>query len=120
MGAYSLDLRERIISATKRGDRSQKAVAQLFGVSLSFVEKLVKRERTTGSCAALPWAGGRQRALKNDTAVIEAAVKKQPDIALAELCEHVVQAGGAPASPSMMCRELQRLHLPRKKSLSRE
>ena len=118
MGWYSLDLRERVIAAVKRGDQSQPEVAEQFGVSLSFVEKLVRRERTTGSCATLPWAGGVKRALRNDTAIIEAEVKKQPDITLAELCEHVAQAGGATASPSMMCRELKWLRLPRKKKRS--
>lgn len=57
MGTYSQDLRERVIAAVKRGTQSQAEVAEQFSVSLSFVEKLLKREWTTGSCAAQPRAG---------------------------------------------------------------
>ena len=120
MGALSLDLRERIVAAVKRGDDSQAKIAKQFSVSLSFVEKLMNRERRTGSCAALPWAGGCRRALSNDRVIIEAKVKEQPDISLAELCAHVEQAGGANSSLSMMCRELQLLGLPKKKVDPRE
>lgn len=120
MGSYSQDLRERVIAAVKRGKQSQAEVAEQFEVSLSFVEKLVRRERTTGSCAARPRAGGRPRGLRNDEGLIRAAVAKRADITLAELCEQVAKDGGAKASPSMMCRELQRLRLVRKKELSRQ
>lgn len=118
MAALSLDLRERITAAVERGGSSQATIAEQFSVSLSFVEKLMKRVRSTGSCAVLPWDGGRRRALSNDRDIIEAKVKEQPDISLAELCTHVEQAGGAKSSLSMMCRELQLMELPRKKSQS--
>jgi transposase len=38
MQAYSLDLREKILRACDQGLGSQRAIAALFGVSLSFVE----------------------------------------------------------------------------------
>jgi transposase len=118
MKAYSQDLRERIILALEADQDSQPEIADNFGVSLSFVEKLWRRWRDTGSCAALRRAGGKKRALQNDQSLIGAEVAKQPDVTLAELCQRVGGAGGAAASPSMMCRELQRLGLPRKKSPS--
>jgi transposase len=118
MKPYSQDLRERIITAVEAGQDSQPEIAENFGVSLSFVEKLWHRWREASSCAALARAGGKQRALQDDETLIRAEVAKQPDVSLTELCERVSGAGGATASPSMMCRELQRLNLPRKKSLS--
>ena len=118
MNPYSQDLRERIIADLEAGQDSQPEIAENFGVSLSFVEKLWHRWRQTGSCAALAKAGGNQRTLQDDEALIRAEVAKQPDVSLTELCQRVAEAGGATASPSMMCRELQRLNLPRKKSLS--
>ncbi len=51
-------------------------------------------------------------------AAIRAAVKAQPDATLQELCERVEQATQIQSDPSMMCRELARLKLPRKKSRS--
>jgi transposase len=118
MNPYSQDLRERIIATLEVGQDSQLEIAENFGVSLSFVEKLWQRWRQTGSCAALAKAGGNRRTLQDDEALIRAEVAKQPDVRLTELCQRVAEAGGATASPSMMCRELQRLNLPRKKSLS--
>lgn len=118
MNPYSQDLRERIITALEAGQDSQPEIAENFGVGLSFVEKLWRRWRQSGSCAALAKAGGRKRALQDDESRIRAEVAKQPDVSLIELCQRVAEAGGVSASPSMMCRELQRLNLPRKKSRS--
>lgn len=117
MKPYSQDLRERIGRALDTVEHSQPKIAERFGVSLSFVEKLKRRIRDTGSCAALPHAGGRDRTLKDEAERIRAEVAKQADVTLSELCERVEQASGTQSSPSMMGRELQRLQLRRKKSL---
>jgi transposase len=53
--AYSQDLRERVVRAVQRGDRTQKAIAEDFGVSLSFVEEVWRRQRETGRCAVKVW-----------------------------------------------------------------
>ena len=116
MKPYSQDLRDRIGTALDVAERSQPKIAEQFGVSLSFVEKLKRRIRESGSCAALPHAGGRDRGLKDEAELIRAEVAKQPDVTLGELCERVEHASGTPSSPSMMWRELQRLRLRRKKS----
>ena len=49
---------------------------------------------------------------------LRAEVKRQPDLSLAELCERVQAKWGLTVSQSMMCRELQLLNLPVKKSRS--
>ena len=116
--AYSQDLRERVIAAVKAGKHSQAKIAETFGISESTVEKWKRRWQDTKSVAALPFAGGPVRVLKSCGSVIRAAVKKQPDISLAELCERVLKEKGLKANDSMMCRELQLLQLPRKKSRS--
>lgn len=38
---YSEDLRRKVVQACARGTQSQRAVAELFNVSLSFVESLI-------------------------------------------------------------------------------
>ena len=115
MKAYSQDLRDRVIAAVDAGQQSQAAIAQPFGISESTLDKWVKRWRDTGRVAAVPFAGGRQRALKECAALIRAEVKQQPDVTLEELCERVAAQAEVTASPSMMSRELQVLALPRKK-----
>ena len=59
MKAYSTDLRQKIIEAHQRGQATQRTIAELFGVSVSFVEKLLQRYRTTGTLVAKPMAAGR-------------------------------------------------------------
>jgi len=58
MKAYSEDLRERVAAACAEERHSVGDVATQFRVSVSFVHKLRRRQRTTGSFAALPHRGG--------------------------------------------------------------
>ena len=51
-------------------------------------------------------------------AAVRAIFIQQPDATLEELCARVEAATGVRSHPSMMCRELQRLGLPRKKKSS--
>jgi transposase len=118
MKAYSQDLRERVIAAVEAGAQSRPELAETFEVSESTIDKWAKRWRDTGRVAALPFAGGRRRALKACAADIRAEVKQQADVTLDELCERVEAQTGVTASRSMMARELQVLALPRKKSRS--
>ena len=118
MRPYSQDLRERIVHALEAQEESQVELAERYAVSLSFVEKLWRRWRTTGSCGARPRAGGRQRSLRGAEALIRAELAHSPDMTLARLCERVAQAGHPPVSTKTMCVELQRLKLPLKKSRS--
>src|SRR5262245_37702670 len=119
MKSYSTDLRHKIVQAYTRRLGSQRALADLFGVSVSFVEKLLRRHRSTGDVAPKPHAGGQQRRLERAAAtVIHEAVRATPDITLAELCAHVADTQGLRVSVPTMCRALQRLGLPRKKRRS--
>jgi len=56
--AYSLDLRERMVTAVLRG-QSYRKVASTFGVSVASVVKWSQRFRTTGSAAARRMGGHR-------------------------------------------------------------
>lgn len=51
MKAYSLDLRQKIVNTYLEGGISQRQLAERFRVALSFVEKLLKQYRETGSVA---------------------------------------------------------------------
>src|ERR687888_1624879 len=119
MKSYSTDLRQKIVQAYTRRLGSQRALADLFGVSRSFVEKLLRRHRSTGAVAPKPHAGGRQRRLGAVAeAMMREAVRATPDITLEDLCARVADTQGLRVSVPTMCRTLQRLGLPRKKSRS--
>ena len=117
MKPYSQDLRERAIAALEAG-QTQAEVAAQFRIHKSTLEKWWYRWCDTGSCAALPLTHGPQRTLEGSESFLRAEVKKHPDATLEELCEQVKEVKGLVVSPSMMCRELQILNLPRKKNRS--
>jgi transposase len=118
MKPYSQDLRDRIIQALEAGTATQQAIAARFCVSVSFVEKLWQRWCRSGSSAAKPHAGGRQRHLKDHLELLRSEVAKQPDATLVELRDRVVAAQGPQVSTATICRALQRLKVPLKKSRS--
>jgi transposase len=60
MIVYCMDLRPKILHTCEHRLGSQCALADLFGVSLSSVEKLLGRRRTTGDIAPSPHAGGQR------------------------------------------------------------
>ncbi len=116
MKAYSQDLRDRVLAAVKAGDQTQEVIARLFGVSVSTIEKWWHQKRTTGKSTPRPQTHGPQRTLRACAPFIRAELRRQLDLTLAELCTRVAEVEHVPASPSRMCRELQHLRLPRKKS----
>jgi transposase len=119
MKAHSLDLREKILRACDQRLGSQRAIATLFGVSLSFVEKLLRRRQATGDISPRPHAGGR-RALCDATALahVRRLVHEHSDATLAELSAQLEVQHGLRVSVPTMGRIVLSLKLPRKKSRS--
>jgi transposase len=119
MKPYSEDLRERIAAACAAGDSSLSQVAARFSVSLSFVNKLLQRQRTSGSLAALPHRGGPAPLL--DAAArthLAACVAQQPDATLDELRVHLAASGGPAVGRTTLWQGLQALDWRRKKRAS--
>jgi transposase len=116
--AYSQDLRERVVRAVQRGDRTQRAIAADFGVSLSFVEEVWRRQREMGNCAVKVWRHGRKAKLRDRSEQLRAEVAAHPDVLLTQLCERVRTPEGSKVSVSVMSRTLRRLKITRKKSHS--
>lgn len=120
MNAYSSDLRERIAQAYDEGAGSQRALAARFRVSRTFVERLLRRRRETGSLAALPRSGGQRSAL--DAAALRLVarlVRQQNDLTLSELCDLVERQRGLRVSVPTMHRAAARLGLRTKKDAAR-
>jgi transposase len=119
MKAYSQDLRQKIVEACDKKLGSRQKIADTFGVSRSFVQKLLRRRSTTGSITALPHGGGGKPVLDKDALVlVRQLVKEQPDATLEELCEAVHEQRGIRVSVPTMCTALKRMRLPLKKSRS--
>lgn len=119
MKAYSVDLRAKILQACDQRFGSQRAIARLFGVSQSFVEKLLRRRRMTGAIAPRPHAGGRHASCDEAAlGLIRRLIHAYPDATLAELCAQLTTQRGLRVSVPTMSRLAQQLGLPRKKNLS--
>ena len=118
MKPYSQDLRDRVVQDVDCGACSQTEAAVKYSVSLSFVQKLMKRVRETGSTAAKRATGGVKRRLAEAEKLIRGAVKHNPDVTLKALCEQVEAELGLWSEESMMSRELMRLGITLKKRLS--
>jgi transposase len=117
--AYSLDLRQKILQAIERGAGSQRQIAELFGVSLSFVEKLLLRVRHSGQAAARKQGG--QRPPRLDQAACEQVrqwLQEQPDLTLEEVADRLWDTARLRVSVATLCRVLQHLGMPRKKRRS--
>jgi transposase len=81
---YSDDLRRGIVQAIEAGHTYEEA-AELSGVSVSSVSRLLTRWRSTGSVSAEKFGGYKGYALQPYRRQVERWVDSQPDITLAEL-----------------------------------
>lgn len=114
--AYSVDLRRKVVQACERGTASQAKVAQFFGVSVSFVEKLLRLHRRTGAFEPDRRQAGRPPQINAATcAQVQRWLEEQNDLTLAELAERLQAQCGLSVSLSCVWRLMQRLHMRRKK-----
>jgi transposase len=119
MKAYSLDLREKIIQVYEREEISQRQLARQFGVALSFMQKLLKKYRETGSIAAKPFAGGVKLKLKSEQLVsLAEIIEANNDATLEELSKLFQEKAGISLSRATMGRMAQRLKMTVKKNTS--
>ncbi len=101
MKAYSIDLRQRAIDAYDAREGTQEQVAARFAVSTSWVRKLLRQRRATGSIDPKPHGGGHAPAF--DTAAgakLRQAVRDDSDATLEELGP----TAGVACSPSAVFR----------------
>ena len=113
MGAYSTDLRERVIAACDARDGTREQIAARFSVSVSWIRDLLRRRRETGSIAPRPRGGGRAPAFDEAAAArLREAVRADDDATLEELSGAV----GVRCCASAVHRALKRLGITRKKS----
>ena len=118
MAAYSLDLRQKILSAWQNKENTQRDLAKRFKVSLSFVRDFLRRYRETNEIAARPQGGDRRCKIKGENEeLVKAIIKKQNDIYLREIKDNLQESNGLKVSVSALSRTVKRLELGRKKKL---
>lgn len=119
MKAYSIDLREKIVNAYERGGISIRNLAKLFGVTKSFIQKLLSQKKTQGDLKPKKQGGGRKASLDGYEDELAAMVEKHPDATLSEYCEYWGETYDIWVSVSTMCRALQKQQLTLKKKTVR-
>ena len=121
MRAYSQDLRERVVAACQQPGRTIGQVAAQFSVSDSFVRKLRRHQRLTGSLA--PRHGRRPGPVPALTPtagqLLGACLQQEPDATLDELCTWLAAVGGPALSQTTLWRAVQQGNWRRKKECSR-
>jgi transposase len=116
MKAYSLDLRQKVLAAALRGDCTIREVAELFGVGISFVNKVLELHRSGQDLAPKPHGGGYPARLRpHHEKRLRARVRQQKDATLEELRAHLEEQDELSVSVSTVSRALIRLDLGRKK-----
>src|SRR5208282_2447938 len=112
MGAYSMDLRERVAAAIDEGEGSERQIAKRFRVSVSFVTRLLQRRRDAGTLAPKPHGGGPRPVLGFPEQVrLAMLIAEHPDATLNQLKEW----GGFACTPTTIWRTLRRFRQTYKK-----
>ena len=116
MKAYSTDLRQKVIDAYKNQEGSQRHLAKRFSVSLTFIQKLVKRYQMSKTVEPKAHGGGNTPKLNSEQiALIVTLVEEDNDAILLELCSRLEERTGVKVSRATMGRITQKLNLTRKK-----
>jgi len=111
---YSLDLRERVVSAVVSGETCR-SVASGFGVSVSTVVKWSQRYRATGSVAPGQMGGHRRRVLEPHRSFILEQIEQIPHLTVRGLRD-ILQARGITVSRHAVWQFLRREGLSFKKN----
>ncbi|MGL4620714.1 IS630 family transposase [Chroococcidiopsis sp.] len=116
MKPYSTDLRRKIIEVKHKTNESTSQLAARFGVSYSFVSRLLKRYEAYSSVEPNPHGGGKPPLLNSQQIdILSQLVEEDNDATLQQLSVQLTEKIGIEVSIPTICRLLQRLELTRKK-----
>lgn len=112
----SLDLRQKVLAAALRSDRTIREVVDPFGFGTTFVDKVLALHGAGSDLAPRPHGGGyTARLLPRHEKLLRVEVRRRKDATLEELRAHLEAEAGLSVSASTVSRALSRLDLPRKK-----
>jgi transposase len=114
MSGYSVDLRQRIVSAVEEGI-SEAQAARTFSVSLSSVKRYVEKAGRRESLAPKKRPGSAPKLDEKARKLLEDDLKERPFVSLQERCDYIEVMTGISVSRSTMCRAIARIAPTRKK-----
>lgn len=89
MKPYPIELRQRVLDAVDSGVGTQKHIAEIFEVSVIWIQKLLHKRRQTGSIEPLPRTQGRKPAFNEaQMQELDALLEQHCDMTLAEIQQH--------------------------------
>lgn len=119
MRAFSTDLRQRVLTAALAPGAVEQHVADRFGVSRGFVQKIKRRWRTAGTAEPVAQRRGpTPRITDDDRAALAERVRAAPDGTDDEHRAWLAAVRGVTVSTSTVNRTLLRMGLTRKKKSS--
>jgi len=119
-GAYSDDLRRKILQVYERAELSLEQLAEQFGVSYGFTKKIRRQQLRTGQMERRPQRvhGPASRVTEAVRQYLRQQLRRQPDRTLAELGQGLKESLQVQLSQTRLSLELQRMELRRKKNPS--
>jgi transposase len=110
-----MDLRDRVVAACDSGEWTGAEIAEEFGVSTSWIRRLLQRRREHGDYGPKQGKRGRKPAYSGQSLErLDRLVQEQPDATLEELRDHT----GVACSLVTVSNTLNRLSYRRKKRRS--
>src|SRR3712207_683324 len=105
MKSYSLDLREKVIEALEAGRGTQREIAEMFNVSRTFVQSMVRSKRDRGTLEPKPQRHGPRRTIHPEhEQLLRDYIREQNDATLDEAREHLEKTAGLRVSHPTMSR----------------
>jgi len=116
---YDNDLRRKLLAAYAAGKGSQAALAQWFGVSLGWVEKVCRQQRQSGQADRIEQRHGPVSRVDGAAqACLLRAIADRPDLTLVELQRILAEQRGIRLCVAQVWNVLKRLGVRLKKSRS--
>ena len=115
MRAYSIDLRQRIVSALEEDGATIDSVAERFGVSSSSVKRYRRQWQETGSLSPRPLPGRPVRIKADQEEPLREMLASRTDWSLQRLCDAWQEETGVCVPFGVMARTLARLKITYKK-----
>lgn len=113
--ALSLDVREIIVDAYKRGQGTIEELAAIFNVCSRVITKFLSLDRMTGDLTPGKSTGRPAKITEEHHSLLRTMVKENPDKTLKEYCDIFLDETGISVGTSIMDRGLKKINIRRKK-----
>ncbi len=114
--AYPIELRERVVKAYRRDDKSTIEVAEEYSVGSATLTRWLRLERETGSLEPREHGGGRTSPIDEEAEkFLRRLIAKNPDVLISEMVKELKEKLKINTSESAIGRALARMEITRKK-----